>query len=122
MRNVLKGIRGQPIAVEFLFGVSLLGLSLSFSASRNCLVNFVRTDPNLQTQINCLWEADFRKETSVFDIFTSKEDRVLCDIMVNLVELLQDITNYLQGRVAIPSWKIPDMSGTKICMVRRVNL
>ena len=86
MRSVRKGTRGQPTAVEFPLGLSLLGSSLSFSASQNCSVNFVRTDIDLQSEINRLWKTDFGNETSVFDIPTFKEDRVAYNIMVNSVE------------------------------------
>ena len=86
MRSIRKGTRGQPIAVEFPLGLFLLGPSLSFSSSRNCSVNFIRSDPILQSQISRLWETDFGNETSVFDMPTSKEDRIAYDIMVNSVK------------------------------------
>ena len=101
MRSVRKGARGQPIAVEFPLGLSLLGPSLSFSASQNCSVNFVRTDIDLQSQIIRLWETDFGNETSVLDIPTSKEDRVAYDIMVNSVE-------HVAGHYQLPLLWRPD--------------
>ena len=81
-----KSVRGLPIAVKFRLGLSLLGPFLSFSASRNRSVNFVRSDPVLQSHISSLSETDFENITSVFDMTTSKEDQTAYDIMVNSVK------------------------------------
>ena len=62
-----KGCGGQPVAVRTPLGWSLLGPSLSLSVSKNCPVNFVNTDPSLQTDIARLWENDFGCATSVLD-------------------------------------------------------
>ena len=87
-RNVCKGARGQPIAVQTLLGWSLLGPSLSLSAFSHCSVNFVTSDHSLQSQISRLWETDFGNQTSIFDIPTSKEDCIVYDIMNNFVKIV----------------------------------
>ena len=95
MQSIRKGTRGQPIAVETPLGWSLLGPSLSFSTSKNCSVNFVKSDPVLKSQISSLWETDFGNDTSVFGIPTSREDRVAYDIMSKSV-------NYIAGHYHLP--------------------
>ena len=81
-----KRARELPIAVNFLLGLSLLGPFLSFLALRNCSVNFVQSDLVLQSHISRLSETDFQNITSVFDMTTSKEDRIAYDIMVDSVK------------------------------------
>ena len=95
MQSICKGTRGQPIAVETPLGWSLLGPSLSFATSKNCSVNFVKSDPVFKSQISSLWETDFGNDTSVFSIPTSREDRVAYDIMSKSV-------NYIAGHYHLP--------------------
>ena len=83
--NVHKGARGQPLAVQTPLGWALLGPWLSLSVFSNCSVNFVTFDHSLQSQISRLWETDFGNQTSIFDIPTSKEDRIAYGIMNNSV-------------------------------------
>ena len=98
-RNVRKGARGQPIAVQTPLGWSLLGPSLFLSTFSNCSVNFVTSDQSLQSQISRLWETDFGNQTSIFDIPTSKEDRIAYDIMNNSVK-------FVAGHYQLPlPWK-----------------
>ena len=80
-REFRKGCGGQPVAVRTPLGWSLLGPSLSLSVSKNCPVNFVNTDPSLQTDIARLWENDFGCATSVLDTPSSKEDRLVLSLM-----------------------------------------
>ena len=70
-REVRKGMRGQPIAINTPLGWSLLGPSLSLSKAKNCHVNFVKADSSLQRDINCLWESDFGCGTSILDVPSS---------------------------------------------------
>ena len=76
-----KGCGGQPVAVRTLLGWSLLDALLFLSVSKNCPVNFVNTDPSLQTDTACLWENDFGCATSVLDTPSSKEDRLVLSLM-----------------------------------------
>ena len=109
-----KSVRGLPIAVKFCLGLSLLGPSLSFSASRNRCVNLVRSDPVLQSHISSLSETDFENITSVFDMTTSKEDQIAYDIMVNSVK-------HVAGHSQLPLLWSPDteLAGDNRVMAQR---
>ena len=72
-----------------------MGPSLSFSTSKNCSVNFVKSDPVLKSQISSLWETTFGKDNSVFSIPTSRDDCVAYDIMSKSV-------NYIVGHYHLP--------------------
>ena len=88
VREVRKGMRGQPIAINTPLGWSLLGPSLSLSKTKNCHVNFVKADSSLQRDINCLWESDFGCGTSILDVPSSKEDRIMFDLLQNSVSMI----------------------------------
>ena len=51
-------------------------------------MNFVTSDHSLQLQISRQWETDFGNQTSIFNIPTSKEDRIAYDIMNNSVKIV----------------------------------
>ena len=87
-RSTRVGSRGQPIAVETPLGWSLLGPSLSLSTSKNCQVNLTRANRSLQKQIDSLWETDFSDSTSVLDVPSSREDRIVFDLMQSSVKMV----------------------------------
>ena len=84
-----KGFRGQPIAIKTPIGWSLLGPSLSLEASENCQVNFVKTEDSLRRDINCLWDNDFGCGTSILEVTSSKEDRIVYDLMQKYVSMVK---------------------------------
>ena len=84
-----KGFRGQPIAIKIPLGWSLLGPSLSLEASQNCQVNFVKTEDSLRRDINCLWDNDFGCGTSILEVPSSKEDRMIYDLMQKSVSMVK---------------------------------
>ena len=84
-RDTRVGTRGQPIAVRTPLGWSLLGPSLSVSTSNNCQVNYVKAEETLQRQIDTLWENDFGNSMSVLDVPSSREDRMVFDLMQNSI-------------------------------------
>ena len=86
MKECRKGLLGQPIAVKTPLGWSLLGPSLSFSSSANCQVNFV--DSKVEKQIKSLWETDFQPETKMYEMQTSREDRITLALLRNSVTLV----------------------------------
>jgi len=114
IQEVRKGARGEPIAIKTPVGWSLLGPSLSLTASTNCNVNFVKTDASLQRDINCLWESDFSCGTSVLDVPSSKEDRLVYD-------LLQKSVSSVDGHYQVPlPWRSNTISpGDSLPMARQ---
>ena len=86
MKECRKGLRGQPIAVKTPLGWSLLGPSLSFSSSTNCQVNFV--DSKVEEQIKSLWETNFQPETKMYEMQTSREDKMTLALLRNSVTLV----------------------------------
>ena len=81
LRDTHVGAKGQPIAVETPLGWSLLRPSLSLTLNNKCHVNFTRVDSALQRQIDSLWETNFGNSTLVLDTPSSREDRVVFDLM-----------------------------------------
>ena len=83
-----KGARGQPVAIKTPLGWSLLGPSLSLGVSKNCQVNFVKATDTSCRDISCLWENDFGCDTSVLDIPSSNEDRIVYESMQKSVTIV----------------------------------
>ena len=83
-----KGVRGQPVAIKTPLGWSLLGPSLSLGVSKNCQVNFVKATDTSHRDISCLWENDFGCGTSVLDVPSSKEDRIVYESMQKSVTIV----------------------------------
>ena len=83
-----KGARGQPVAIKTPLGWSLLGPSLSLGVSKNCQVNFVKATDTSHRDISCLWENDFGCGTSVLDVPSSKEDRIVYESMQKTVTIV----------------------------------
>ena len=119
VREVRKGMRGQPIAINTPLGWSLLGPSLSLSKTKNCHVNFVKADSSLQRDINCLWESDFGCGTSILDVPSSKEDRIMFDLLQNSVSMID-------GHYQLPlPWRpntLPPGDSLPIAKQRRISL
>ena len=81
------GCKGQPIAIETPLGWSLLGPSLSLFTTNNFSTNFVRvTKDTVHRQIESLWETDFGDATSVLDVPSSREDRIVFKLMKQSVK------------------------------------
>ena len=87
-QEVRRGARKEPIAIKTPLGWSLLGPSLSLATTKNCHVNFVKINDSLQLDINRLWESDFGCNTSVLDVPSSREDRLVYDLMHRSVSLV----------------------------------
>ena len=86
IKECRKDLRGQPVAVKTPLGWSLLELSLPFSSSANCQVNF--EDSKVEKQIKSLWETAFQPETKMYEMQTSSEDRLTLALLRNSVTLV----------------------------------
>ena len=100
VRSVRTGKRGQSIAIETPLGLSLLGPSLSTSVATDCFVDHANVkDEVLHRQIQSLWEKNFLPETSMFEVSTSRENRMTC-------ELFQSSITQISGHYQLPlPWK-----------------
>ena len=96
IRDVRVGCKGQPIAIETPLGWSLLGPSLSLSTTNNFSTNLVRvTKDTVHRQIESLWETDFGNATSVLDVPSSREDRIVFKLMKQSVK--QEDKHYISS-------------------------
>ena len=78
-----KGPQGTPCAIETPLGWSLLGPSLSPSQESNCTVNFIKLKANQDARelVERMRENEFEPGTSIFDLSSSKEDRIAYELM-----------------------------------------
>ena len=59
------------------------------ATTKNCHVNFVKINNSLPRDINRSWESNFGCNTSLLDVPSSREDRVVCDLMRRFVSIVE---------------------------------
>ena len=112
-----RGDHGQPYAVRTLLGWSLVGAVSGARHKNSAQVNFVRTDEDMDQEIERLCKMDLIPEASKQDVGLSKEDKLA---LVKLNESKRFVNGHYQ--LALP-WRpgAPSLNDNRIMVESRLR-